>query len=265
MDPAGTRYAVEGPCAAPVVVLVHGVGLDMSLWDGLSEALSNDASLVRYDLLGHGASTNPPGPRTLDDFVMQLGALADHLELARFRLAGFSMGGLVAQAFACRSPERLERLAILHSVFQRSADERAAVRARCEAVASGGPLANPDEALERWFSPGYRYACAERMDAIRTTFAAHRDDGYLKAYRVFAEADTEIDPEALARIDCPVLVATGSEDTGSTPRMALALARAIRGARCEILEGCRHMAPVEHVDRFNRLLRAFLTNGERET
>lgn len=265
LDPAGTFYRIEGQGADPPVVLIHGVGLDSAMWDAQATALAPAARVIRYDMLGHGRSANPPGPRVLEDFVAQLEGLLDHLGLPRVRLAGFSMGGLVAQAFAAGRPERLDRLAVLHSIFQRSAEARAAVMERCEAVAAAGPLANLDAALERWFSPAFRAAQPAAIARIRETFAAHRHDGYLKAYRLFAGAGDEVDPARLAALACPVLVATGELDSGSTPEMARALAAAIPGAACVILPGERHMAPVESPAQVNRMLVPFLSPQTADT
>lgn len=257
-DPHGTRYRVVGPAGAPALVLVHGVGLDASMWAAQVPVLAARRRVVTYDLLGHGGSVDPPGARTLDDYAVQLARLADHLGLARFALAGFSMGALVALAFAAREADRLDRLALLSGVFRRDAAASAAVRARCEAVAARGPLANVEAAIERWFTPAYLADHPQAAQRVRATFAAHRGDGYLKAYRVFAEADASISPAALAALRCPVLVATGADDAGSTPAMARALAAAIPGARCLVVPGARHMLPVENAAALDDLLESFL-------
>jgi len=123
---AATHFRISGQ--GQPLVLVHGVGLDLSIWGEMASLLEPGYRVIRYDMLGHGRSLKPPGPYRLDDFVRQLAALADHLGLDRFDLAGFSMGGMVALAFAARYPQRLRRLALLHVVYDRSPAQRAAVR-----------------------------------------------------------------------------------------------------------------------------------------
>ena len=65
-----THLRVDGPtggsgAVSPPLVMVHGVGLDLHMWDLVVEALAVERQVVRYDLLGHGHSVDPPvGPST---------------------------------------------------------------------------------------------------------------------------------------------------------------------------------------------------------
>jgi pimeloyl-ACP methyl ester carboxylesterase len=131
------------------LVLIHGVGLDLSIWNEMAPLLEPSYRVIRYDMLGHGRSLKPPGPYRLDDFVRQLAELAGRLGLGRFDLAGFSMGGMVAQAFAAGFPQRLRRLALLNVVFDRSPAQRAAVLERLRLSEANGYAASIEAALAR--------------------------------------------------------------------------------------------------------------------
>ena len=117
MEIEGTHVRATG--AGAPLVLIHGVGLDLEIWEPLVPRLQPRRRLIRYDMRGHGLSAKPPGPYRLDDFVDQLDRLATALELEQFDLVGFSMGGMVAEAFAARFPARVRRLALLHTVHDR--------------------------------------------------------------------------------------------------------------------------------------------------
>lgn len=257
--PDGTFYRGEGPPDAPPVLLLHGVGLDLALWDALVPLLATRWRVLRYDLLGHGRSADPRGERRLDDFLAQLDTLLDHLGLDLAALVGFSMGGIVARAYAASRPQRVSRLVVMSSVFERSAVEREAVAARCAAVARGGPAANLEPALARWFTPAFAAAQPAVIARVRDVVAAN-GPGYLKAYRVFAEADAE-PGAALADVACPTLVMTGAEDAGAPPAMARALASRIPGATVAVLPGLRHLAPLEAPGKTGRRLAAFLAGA----
>ena len=128
-------------------------------------------------MLGHGASAKPAGPYRLDDFVEQLRRVADGLDLRKFVLAGFSMGGLVAQGFALAAPVRVERLVLLNTVFDRSPQERAAVEARVREVLNGGHESGIAAALERWFTPAFRAARPEVIAGDRRRMETQRSAG----------------------------------------------------------------------------------------
>ena len=147
------HYELEG--SGPCLTLVHGVGSCLGSWDGVIAALGPGYRFLRYDLRGHGRSARLPGPYHLDDFVDDLRRLLDRLEIARTHLAGFSLGGLIAQAFALAEPHRVEKLVLISTVAGRTADERERVRQRARTLAEQGATAHLAEAVERWFTADY--------------------------------------------------------------------------------------------------------------
>ena len=94
-----------GTRTGPVVVLCHGVGLDLHMWDQQLPALTSDFQVVRYDFIGHGKTLPNPEVSDLGAFTGQLFALLEHLGLERITLVGLSMGGVIAQRFAADHPE----------------------------------------------------------------------------------------------------------------------------------------------------------------
>ena len=109
-------------------MLVHGVGLDNTMWDEHVALLAARQPVLRYDLLGHGRSKTPT--RSLGDFVAQLERLLRHLEIERICLAGFSLGGVIAQRYAADYPERVARLMLLYTVYKTHRERAGGVRAR---------------------------------------------------------------------------------------------------------------------------------------
>ena len=105
----GTLY-YEARGSGPAVVLLHGGGLDLGMWDPQVEPLARSFRVIRYDARGHGRSTARMGPySTLED----LRRLLDHLGVARAHLVGLSMGAGVALDFAINHPERVSKLALV--------------------------------------------------------------------------------------------------------------------------------------------------------
>jgi pimeloyl-ACP methyl ester carboxylesterase len=252
---AGTHFRIDGD--GPAVVLIHGVGLDLEMWAPQVAALAGRYTVIRYDMLGHGGSAKPPGDLRLASYVAQLDMLHRYFRLGRSVVIGFSMGALVARAFATVHPERLAGLVLLNGVYDRSTAELEAIRSRLRVAETDGPEALIEAALARWLSPEFRAAAPDMVATIETRLRANDRHGFLAAYRVFIEAD-EATAGPIDAISCPALVATGEKDLGSTPAMTAAMAGAIPNAELHVLPGLAHLAPIEGADEVNALLLGFL-------
>lgn len=254
--PRGTAYEVFGD-EDPVVVLIHGLGLNRHGWQWQVPALSSSYRVVTYDLHGHGESSPPSAPPSLSLFSEQLVELLDHLRIARAALAGFSLGGMIARRFAMDHGDRLWALAVLHSAHARDAAARAAIQARVDKARTEGPAATVEAALSRWFTDGFRASHPDMMALVRRWILANRREVYAPIYQVLVDGVDEL-VAPRPPIAVPTLVMTGSEDHGNSPAMSRAIAGEIEGSELVILPGLRHMALAEAPDIFNRELIEFL-------
>lgn len=227
----------------PDVILLHGVGLDASMWDRCLPTLSESCRVTTVDLPGHGGSPPAAERVTLADLAVDVVEVLDEVGAESVHVVGFSLGALVAQQLALTHPGRMASLALVSSVADRSPAERDAVLARL-GTASSDHAATVDAAVDRWFSPPWRAQDPDLVEAIRKTMLAVDHTSYLACYRVFATADEQLWPQ-LPRIACPTLVVTGAEDTGSTPDMTHRLAGAMPGAVALVVPGARHLLPLE--------------------
>ena len=253
MNPTLGRVAGAGP----PLVLIHGVGLDHTMWDPVVEFLAQQHLVLRYDLLGHGSSDDPPGPRRLDDFVDQLLEVLDFHQIERSDVVGLSFGGLIALMTAARHPNRVRRAVLVSTVFGRSESQLTGVRQRLELAENEGLEPVADLAIERWFTPQWLASHPTEAESVRQRLLTTDHVGYLKAYRLFAEADDLASASALD-VEAPTLVLAGERDSGSTPEMAVALADAIPGGEARIMPGVHHLAPIEEPDLFSNALLEFL-------
>ncbi|WP_051902029.1 alpha/beta fold hydrolase [Photobacterium sanctipauli] len=252
----GTSYYSCGE--GDTVIFIHGVGLDKSMWGGQVAGLQQHFHIIGYDMLGHGESPDPQEDATIEAYADQLERLISELELDKpITVVGFSMGGLVARAFALKYSHRIDRLVILNSVFNRTEEQRSNVLSRCKEVKKLGPGANVEAAIERWFSKEYRGASPAQINAFRERIVTNSENGYLQTYQLFGENDN-YGVSQLNTLHFPVLVATGELDVGSTPEMAYGLARYLPNAQVVVLEQQRHMMPVEAPHQVNDMLLAFI-------
>ena len=103
----GTAYDLTGPSGAPVLVLVHGLGLTRATWAAFAPALAQNHWVLAYDLCGHGQSDLPAATPSLTTLSGQLVNLLDELMIARATIIGFSLGGMINRRFAMDHPGRV--------------------------------------------------------------------------------------------------------------------------------------------------------------
>lgn len=257
-DPKGTAYEEFGASDAPVVVLVHGLGLTRAIWQWMLPRLTAQFRVVTYDLLGHGESAPPNGQPVLRDLSRQLADLMDHLGIAKAAIVGFSLGGMVARRLAQDDPARVRALVILHSPHRRTSEAQAAIAARVEQAKGAGPAATVEAALVRWYTDAARASRPDLMDLTRAWVLANDPGIYPGLYRILAEGIAEIVAPS-PPIACPTLVLTADEDYGNGPEMSAAIAAEIAGAHLVVLAGLRHMALAENPEAVNRPVTDFLT------
>ena len=246
------HYKVEG--AGQLVTLVHGVGASLDSWDEVVAYLLGGHRVIRMDLAGHGKSGPIRGNRNLQDFADDVRRVWDHLGISKTHLAGFSLGGLIAQSLALSHADRIDRLVILSAVAGRTDEERAKVVGRLALLKEGGIPAVTAAAEERWFTPEFRNQYPERVAQRMRELLANDPISYAAAYTVFATGDLG---DYVGEIRHPTLVATGEHDVGSNVRMARMMHAAIAGSELHILPGLRHSVLVEAPHQVAEMLMRF--------
>ncbi len=254
----GTCYRLDGQGA--VVALIHGVGLDLNMWAAQAEALKRHFKVLRYDLHGHGNSARSAKPPALTDFVEQFNTLLSSLGVRRCAVIGFSLGALIARGFVRDHADKVSRLVIMNGVYQRNMQQCDSVQARLAEVEHSGPGTIINAALERWFADEYRQRQPDTVEAIRRRLESNDADGFLDAYRVFADGDPCLG-EDLSQLGVPALIMTGEQDVGSTPAMAQQMAMTAAEAKLCILARQRHMMPMTASSAVNQTLLEFLGGG----
>ncbi|WP_375509161.1 alpha/beta fold hydrolase [uncultured Caballeronia sp.] len=254
------NYRLEGE-GSHALVCIHGVGSNLEAWEGIVARLRDTFRILTLDLRGHGRSTLVKGRYEIDDFVGDVLALADHVGFDQFDLAGFSLGGLIAQRVALTHPERLKKLVLLSTVSGRTPQERERVAARLAALQSGDRGSHYDASLSRWLTEGFQQRNPELVARLRQRNAENDPDCYAAAYRVLAQTDFG---GFIDQIGVPTLIATGEEDQGSNPRMAQYMHQRIPNSQLEILPGLRHSILIEAPEVVAALMRRFLASDDRE-
>lgn len=95
------------------VVLIHGLGANLAFWFlSAVRVLAVNYRVITYDLRGHGKSSMPPQGYRLDDMIVDLSSLLDHLQIERCHIVGHSFGARIALLYSIRFPERVRSLTV---------------------------------------------------------------------------------------------------------------------------------------------------------
>ncbi len=97
------------------LVLIHGFPLDSTSWSEITPLLEDKFDIILPDLRGFGQSTTVETPYSMSDMADDIAGLLDHLGIEKAALAGHSMGGYVALAFAKKYPNRVSGLGLVSS------------------------------------------------------------------------------------------------------------------------------------------------------
>tara|TARA_B110001452_G_scaffold243595_1_gene227129 strand:+ start:111 stop:893 length:783 start_codon:yes stop_codon:yes gene_type:complete len=239
------------------LVFIHGVGLNNEMWQPQINGLNN-FSIIAYDILGHGKTPINKEKLLLKDFSDQLISILDFLKLTKINLVGFSLGSLIALDFASNFQEKLNKLVLIGTTYQRSESERALVLDRFNQAKLNKPISK--QALKRWFSDGYLKKNPSTYDQFIKILSKSPEDhqSFLKAYELFANHKDNI--ELIQKIRTKTLVMTGSNDSGSTPIMSKELVKDLPNSSYMEIKNGKHLCSIECADDVNIKIRNFINN-----
>ena len=240
----GTAYQLSGPDEAPVVVLIHGIGLNRHIWRAYEPVLAKEYRVLSYDLFGHGDSAGCAQILSLTGFAEQLRQLLDELGIEQCAVLGFSMGGMINRRFAISHPQRCTALVVLNSPHERSPEAQALVEERAAQTSEGGAAATLEAALQRWFTAEYLRTQQQTVAEVSEWILATDRQSFEQTRQVLVHGVKElIRPQP--PVDSPTLVMTCENDSGSTPSMAMAIASEIDGAQTIVVPRLKHMGMFE--------------------
>jgi 3-oxoadipate enol-lactonase len=230
---------------APKLALIHSLALDRSIWDGVVERIGDRAEILAYDARGHGRSGHPHMPYSAELFARDLAELMDHIGWNKAVVAGCSMGGCVAQAFGGLYPTRAQGLALIDTSAWYGPEGPKQFRDRAAAAKAKGMSGLIDFQITRWFSDKFAPAHPERVKKAVDVFLANDFECYAASCALLGDADLR---HYLPAFKMPVAVIVGEEDYAAPVAMAKAIHDAIAGSSLRIIEGGRHLTPIECPD-----------------
>ncbi|MBN8866233.1 MAG: alpha/beta fold hydrolase [Solirubrobacterales bacterium] len=269
----------HGDPEAPALLVVPGLGTQMIYWDlPLVEMLvERGFRVIRIDNRDNGASTvlsdagTPPMasmmlgiPRglrySLSDMAADAIGVLDHLGIEGAHVAGYSMGGMIAQTMAIDHPDRVLSLTSMMSRTGARTDAFPGLRELAALMRSkptdlDGYLASMEALAKVIGSPDFPPDHARLRTLAETAFqrGIHVDGTARQLHAINCQPNRA---KALGRLDVPAVVLHGAADRLVFPRGGRATARAIPEAELRIYEGMGHDIPeqlwpqsVDEIDR----------------
>jgi 3-oxoadipate enol-lactonase len=248
------HYQLSGRPDAPLLVLSHSLGVNLSMWDPQLPKFTTHFQVLRYDTRGHGRSGVSSGEYSIALLAQDVLGLLDALGAGRAHFCGLSMGGMIGMSLAATAPHRFHKIVLSNTAAKIGTAETWA--ARIEAVRKNGMPAIAPAVIERWFTPQFRAGSPGVVAGIQRLLEAADPEGYIACCAAVRDMDCR---DELSEIRVPALVISGTQDPGTTPADGRFLAERIRGARYTELHAS-HLSSVEDSAGFTAEVLRFL-NG----
>jgi 3-oxoadipate enol-lactonase len=246
------HYQLDGPTAAPTLVLSNSLGTNLSLWDPQLPAFTKEFRVLRYDSRGHGQTSATPGEYSIELLARDVLQLLDALKLDRVHFCGLSIGGMTGMWLAANAPQRLNKLVLCNTAPKiGNAD---GWNARIKTVREGGTKSVSEAVIERWFTPEFRSKNPGIVAKTKAMIEGTSTDGYAGSAAAVRDFDfwTKV-----AGIKASTLVIAGTHDAAVPSADAQKLAHAIPGARYAELSAA-HISNIEDSARFTAEVGEFL-------
>ncbi len=241
----GVRIHYEARGAGPAILLSHGFGATLRMFDPQADALARRYRVIAWDMRGHGETGSPEDPAAYsqDATVEDMAALLRHLGVDRAILGGMSLGGTMSLAFCHRYPERVRALILIDT----------------------GPGFKSEAPRERWndYAEGVAKALEQEgvsalLQSTEVADSKHRSaSGLAMAARgMMKQWGTRL-YESLPGIEVPTLILVGAND-GAFLAAADVMARKIPGAVKQVIPDAGHAANMDQPEIVNDAILTFL-------
>jgi pimeloyl-ACP methyl ester carboxylesterase len=263
IDTRGARIWVHQQGAGPAVLLLGGLGDPAESWQAQIDALSGRYRVVAPDNRGAGRSALPPGGASVAAMAEDAADVLRSLGVEDAHVAGFSMGGAVAQELALGHPSLVRSLVLsgtwtVPHVYWR--------RMFASWVAAAETARSERELLESFFLWIYSREWHEDgtvdrlIDETLASPLAQSAEGFFAQAR--ACADWTGAAERLRNVTVPVLVIAGDADITCPPRLSRPILEAIPHAELAVIEGGAHQPFQERPGEYNAIVGDFWARAD---
>jgi 3-oxoadipate enol-lactonase len=261
-DPSPTAVPLfsrdEG--SGPVVLLLHGLSGDHSIWNAVLPPLARSFRVLAPDLRGHGRSVVPEGTGfRFDDLEADLLALLDSKHVDSTHVVGLSAGAMLALRLGLDAPSRVRSLTMIGGAAYTDGHTRSVAERWGETYAQDGPDALALRLLKDLYYPDWIEAHMEIADRLREEVPRH---DYGPTIRWAREIATFDERPRIASLRPPALMVQAMEDEVVDASHGRILRQSIPGSRIRIFAQTGHMVPVERPEETAEAIASFVREVE---
>lgn len=251
-DGISTFYELSGTSKRRPLILSNSLGTTHKMWDLQMPELIEHFDVIRYDTLGHGLSSGPKGPYTIDQLGQQVIDLLNQLNIDQVNFCGLSMGGVIGQWLAIHHPQRINDLVLANTAPK--IGTKTAWLERASLVRSDGMSPIADSAPTRWFTPDFCKAQSEQLKNLVENLRSSDAEGYAGCCEALSQADLL---QSIDQIRSPTLIIAGTEDPVTTVSDAIYMSKMIPNSVLVQIKAS-HISNVENPKEFTTALLNFL-------
>ncbi len=250
----GLNCEVHGQTGTPIV-LIHGFGLNHTIWLELTKKYLQNYRVVLPDVRGHGASESFGEDFTIEDLADDLYLILDFLGIQQSVICGHSMGGYITLAFAEKYPDSIIGLGLVTSHAWADPPEKASARYKLiDAAKKNGakaladsmvPLLTKDESV---------------VEKIHQMVMATSTSGIIGAAKAMAGRPDRF--ELLKGFQKPALIAAGEEDQIAPLENSIKMANALSQGVLLTIPDAGHLPMLEKPDMLGVGLAALVSRVE---
>jgi pimeloyl-ACP methyl ester carboxylesterase len=245
-------------------ILLHGTGSSLHTWEAWTDLLQDSFRIISLDLPGYGLTgPDPAGLYNADSYTEVVLALADHLNIGQFHLAGNSMGGAAAWNAAATYPDRIQKLVLLDPSGAPAEDRSSAFVFRLAQNKILSPLVRwvtPKFLVENSLLDVYEDDSKITFEMIDRYYDLQLREGNRQAFidRLNQDFFPEGQPD-MAQITAPTLLLWGANDRWIPPADGTWFIAKIPHSEIVIIPNCGHLPMEEKPAETARIVREFLS------
>lgn len=224
------------------VVLLHSLAMDHGFWHLVAPRIASKAPVVCLDVRGHGDSDKPAGPYSIELFARDVKDVVRKLGYSKVVIAGASMGGCISLRFAIDYPELTAGLALIDTTSWYGPTAPDDWEKRGQKAYTDGFSSMVDFQVTRWFSDQFRAKHPDLVKECVDVFLKNDVDAYRETCRAMGAFNAH---DEAASVNVPTAIVVGSEDYAAPVAMSEHMHNTISGSTLQIIEGARHLTPLE--------------------